>query len=159
MARSLQTDYATIQLTLTLYLVMVAVVLAFPDIVLREMLVHEGDTVEQRALYDRMERSRQNLMNTGLFNTVAVVPIYLDQRHAMVEVTVSERWTIWPSPIFQLADPNFNTWWRAFGRDPAPEGIFRGDQVDAALSAWRTQADAPADRAESCKTPTTPRPR
>ncbi|MFN3874566.1 MAG: BamA/TamA family outer membrane protein, partial [Flavobacteriales bacterium] len=86
-------------------------------IVLRELLVQEGDTVDQRALYDRLERSQQNLMNTGLFNTVTVLPLYLDLRSALVEVNVSERWTIWPSPIFQLADPNFNTWWRTFNHD------------------------------------------
>jgi len=87
-------------------------------IILRELVVLEGDTLEAEALNDRLERSRQNLMNTGLFNTVTVLPLYIDLQHAMVEVTVHERWTIWPSPIFQLADPNFNTWWRTFNRDP-----------------------------------------
>jgi outer membrane protein assembly factor BamA len=29
----------------------------------------------------------------------------------MVEVVVNERWYLWPSLIFDLADPNFNTWW------------------------------------------------
>lgn len=86
-------------------------------IIVREVLVGEGDTLTQTALYERLERSRQNLMNTGLFNTVSVLPVYLDLTHVMVEVSVNERWTIWPSPIFQLADPNFNTWWRTFNRD------------------------------------------
>ena len=86
-------------------------------IILREMLVQEGDTLAEEELTLRMERGRQNLMNTGLFNTVAVLPLYIDAAHAMVEVSVHERWTIWPSPIFELADPNFNTWWRTFGRD------------------------------------------
>ena len=87
-------------------------------IILREMLVQESDTLEATVLTDRMERSRQNLMNTGLFNTVTVLPLYLDLQQAMLEVTVHERWTIWPSPNFKLADPNFNTWWRTFDRDP-----------------------------------------
>lgn len=87
-------------------------------IILRELLVQEGDSFPQQLLYERLERSRQNLMNTGLFNTVTVLPLYIDLRHALVEVTVDERWTIWPAPIFQLADPNFNTWWRTFDRDP-----------------------------------------
>lgn len=87
-------------------------------IVLRELVVQENDTVTAGALYGLLDRSRQNLMNTGLFNTVTVLPVYIDMRHVMVEVTVNERWTIWPSPIFQLADPNFNTWWSTFERDP-----------------------------------------
>lgn len=87
-------------------------------IILRELLVRQGDTLPQQVLYDRLERSRQNLMNTGLFNTVAVLPLFVDMEQAVIEVTVHERWTIWPAPIFQLADPNFNTWWRTFDRDP-----------------------------------------
>jgi outer membrane protein assembly factor BamA len=81
-------------------------------IILRELLVNEGDSLPSAALYDKLERSRQNLMNTGLFNTVNVVPVYIDMRSVLVEVTVNERWYLWPSLTLQLADPNFNTWWR-----------------------------------------------
>ena len=80
-------------------------------IILRELIVHEGDSLSSTALYDKLERSRQNLMNTALFNTVSVQPLYLAPGAAMVEVTVNERWYIWPALIFDLADPNFNTWW------------------------------------------------
>lgn len=61
--------------------------------------------------YTKLERSRQNLMNTGLFNTVALLPVYIDASTVVVEVTVNERWYLWPTIIFDLADPNFNTWW------------------------------------------------
>lgn len=94
------------------------------QIILREMLVTEGDTLEQTALYDRLERSRQNVMNTALFNTVTVVPLYLTANAVMVEVTVNERWTIWPSPIFELADPNFNTWWLTKDFDRVNYGFY-----------------------------------
>lgn len=80
-------------------------------IILRELLVAEGDTISSAELYERLERSRQNLMNTALFNTVSVLPVYLDPRSAIIEVTVNERWYLWPSVTFKLADPNFNTWW------------------------------------------------
>lgn len=80
-------------------------------IIMREMVVYEGDSLDYTTLYAKLERSRQNLMNTGLFNTVYVLPLYLDKRTVMVEVTVNERWYIWPAIIFDLADPNFNTWW------------------------------------------------
>lgn len=74
-------------------------------IILREMLVHEGDSLPAPAFYDQLERSRQNLMNTGLFNTVSVLPLYLDKSTVMVEVTVNERWYIWPSPSSTLPTP------------------------------------------------------
>ncbi len=80
-------------------------------IILRELVFHEGDSMASAVFYEKLERSRQNLMNTGLFNTVTLLPVYLDQNSVMVEVDVNERWYLWPSIIFDLADPNFNTWW------------------------------------------------
>lgn len=93
-------------------------------IILREMVVYEGDSLSHALLYERLERSRQNLMNTGLFNTVSVLPLYLDQRNVMVEVTVNERWYIWPALIFDLADPNFNTWWLTRDLDRVNYGLY-----------------------------------
>lgn len=93
-------------------------------IILREMLVADGDSLSSAELYRRMERSRQNLMNTGLFNTVSVMPLYLDQHSVMVEVTVNERWYIWPALIFDLADPNFNTWWLTKDFDRVNYGLY-----------------------------------
>lgn len=81
------------------------------SVILRELLVHPGDTLNSRLLYEHLERSRQNLMNTGLFNTVAVMPLYTAPDAALIEVTVNERWYLWPAVVFDLADPNFNTWW------------------------------------------------
>ncbi|QQR85227.1 MAG: BamA/TamA family outer membrane protein [Flavobacteriales bacterium] len=86
-------------------------------IILRELTVREGDTLGVKALYRELDRSRQNLQNLGLFNTVQVLPLWVSPTEAIIEVTVNERWYLWPNPIFELADPNFNTWWRT--RDPS----------------------------------------
>ncbi len=80
-------------------------------IILRELLFTTGDTMTGLHFYEKIERGRQNLMNTGLFNTVTLLPLYLDARSVIVEVVVNERWYLWPAVIFELADPNFNTWW------------------------------------------------
>ena len=80
-------------------------------IILRELVFHEGDTLTTDALYEQLERSRQNLMNTALFNSVVLLPTYLPGSDVFITITVNERWYLWPSPIIQLADPNFNTWW------------------------------------------------
>lgn len=93
-------------------------------IILRELVIKEGDSLASDALYERLERCRQNLMNTGLFNTVTVMPLYLDQRSVIVEVTVNERWYIWPALIFDLADPNFNTWWLTKDFDRVNYGLY-----------------------------------
>lgn len=81
-------------------------------IIFRELVFAEGDKMLSDEMYSRLERSRQNLMNTGLFNVVTLLPVYIDQRSVIIEVTVNERWYLWPSVSFQLADPNFNTWWK-----------------------------------------------
>ncbi len=83
-----------------------------PEVILRELTVKEGDTLAAEALYEHLERSRQNLMNTSLFNTVSLLPAYVGGEEVVVEVRVNERWYLWPSPILEVADPNFNTWWR-----------------------------------------------
>lgn len=85
-------------------------------VILRELTVRQGDTLSTTGLYLQLERSRQNLQNLGLFNTVDVLPLWISATEVLVEVTVNERWYLWPSPILELADPNFNTWWRT--RDP-----------------------------------------
>jgi len=93
-------------------------------IIMREMVLREGDTVSAASLYSRLERCRQNLMNTGLFNTVSVSPLYMDPTSVMVEVTVNERWYLWPALIFDLADPNFNTWWLTKDLDRVNYGLY-----------------------------------
>jgi outer membrane protein assembly factor BamA len=87
-----------------------------PRVIQRELLVNEGDTIPSDALYARLERSRQNLLNLSLFNTVDILPLYVSRTEVVVQVRVNERWYLWPSPIIEVADPNFNTWWR-LGRD------------------------------------------
>lgn len=93
-------------------------------IILRELLFAPGDTLTGARFYEKLERGRQNLMNTGLFNTVALLPVYLDPRTVVVEVRVNERWYLWPALIFELADPNFNTWWRMRSLDRVNYGLY-----------------------------------
>lgn len=80
-------------------------------IILRELTFHEGDSLGADELYERLERSRQNLLNLGLFNTVTLLPTFLGPREVFITITVNERWFWWPTPILRFADPNFNTWW------------------------------------------------
>lgn len=93
-------------------------------IILRELLVKEGDTLPADLFYTKLERSRQNLVNTGLFNTVTLLPVYVDMGAVFVEVKVNERWYLWPSLIFDLADPNFNTWWRTRDLERVNYGLY-----------------------------------
>lgn len=86
------------------------------QVLLRELTFTTGDTLGTEELYGRLGRSRENLLNTGLFNTVELLPTYLGPQEVFVTVTVVERWFWWLSPIIRVADPNFNTWW--LNKDP-----------------------------------------
>lgn len=80
-------------------------------IVTRELLFWSGDTLPGVVLQDVMERSRENLLNTALFNFVTIDALPSSKpAHINVEVSMIERWYIWPFPIFELSDRNFNAW-------------------------------------------------
>jgi outer membrane protein assembly factor BamA len=77
----------------------------------RELTFDIGDSLGADELYVRLERSRENLLNLGLFSSVGLLPTFLGPTEVFITVTLTERWFWWPSPILRLADPNFNTWW------------------------------------------------
>lgn len=80
-------------------------------IILRECTFAIGDTIRWSKLREKLERTRQNLLNTHLFNFVTVEPLQIDNYRVIVSITVQERWYTFPYPIFENAETNFNTWW------------------------------------------------
>ncbi len=87
-------------------------------IILRELTFREQDTLAADDVYQRLQRSRENLLNLGLFNSALLMPTYLGPNEVFITITVNERWYWWPQPLLRFADPNFNTWWltRDLGR-------------------------------------------
>ncbi|PJJ74949.1 surface antigen-like protein [Thermoflavifilum aggregans] len=80
-------------------------------IILRELAIHPGDTLPWKQAPALLEEARQRVINTSLFLSVNV---YFKNWHAQqvdIGVDVVERWYIFPVPIFNLADRNFNVWW------------------------------------------------
>ncbi len=80
-------------------------------IILREIELKKGDTVYLHQLLHKIKKSRQNLINRSLFNTVEITPKRHDFNKVDLYVAVTERWYIWPIPILSYADRNFNVWW------------------------------------------------
>lgn len=82
-------------------------------IVLRELMFHSGDTLTVSVLDQLLEKSRENLLNTSLFNFVTYRKNEIGSDPAVADIVFSftERWYIWPWPIIEFADRNFNTWW------------------------------------------------
>lgn len=81
-------------------------------IILRELTFHEQDTLPMYVLESAIERSRQNLMNTGLFNFVEIHYFQTDNGETVLHIELTERWYLWPSPVFEIADRNLNEWWQ-----------------------------------------------
>lgn len=81
-------------------------------VILRELLFKPGDVLPDSVLPDRLERSRQLVMNTGLFNAAQITPEAVEGSTAIdIRIVVEEAWYIYPVPVFELIDRNFNVWW------------------------------------------------
>lgn len=74
-------------------------------------MFQEKDTVLLTDLAEKLSKSRENLLNTSLFNFVTIDTIRTDTVKMNIQITLIERWYLWPAPIFELADRNFNVWW------------------------------------------------
>ncbi len=86
-------------------------------IVLREVELKLDSSYCEDDIERLAQNSADNLMRTRLFNFAELVPTYQDST-VSITIKVTERWYIFPLPVFELADPNFNIWWetRDFNR-------------------------------------------
>ena len=87
-------------------------------IILRELDFNTGDTIQVNDLGERLNENQKRILNTGLF-TLANINVKnwdFEANTADIEIKLTENWYIWPAPIFELADRNFNVWWNDQGR-------------------------------------------
>ena len=86
------------------------------DIILRELDFTVGDTILLEKLPAVLQENEYNVMNTGLFTSTQIS--FKNWEGATNKVTfniaVKEDWYIFPFPIVELADRNFNVWWRDY---------------------------------------------
>ena len=98
------------------------------SIILREIPFSIYDTIQSERLSSELERVKNNLLNTSLFNFVTVDPVYFDDQNISIFITVEERWYWWPIPIFEIQEANFNTWWAEKDFDRANYGLYLSKQ-------------------------------
>ncbi len=86
--------------------------------ILREMDFTVGDTISLRNLQNRLDQNKNYIMNTGLFILMDINIRNWDYSNNRIDLylRVKESWYIYPFPIFELADRNFNVWWEEEGR-------------------------------------------
>lgn len=87
--------------------------------ILREMTLRAGQSVQSSELDTLLKVNANQIYNTELFNEVLVEPVYGEGKALSLEVKVRERWYFIPLVYFELADQNFNVWWKQFDHDLA----------------------------------------
>lgn len=80
-------------------------------IILREMSIEKGQIIYLPDLQLQLTKDESKILNTRLFNTVALTILELSPDKVDIVVRVEERWYFFPVPIFELIDRNFNDWW------------------------------------------------
>ncbi|MCW3077676.1 MAG: surface antigen variable number repeat-containing protein [Bacteroidetes bacterium] len=81
-------------------------------IILRELVKDLNDSIPLTDILYFKKRSEQNIFNTQLFIYDTLYP-FIDHTNKTIEalIVVKERWYIWPVPVFEIQDRNFNSWW------------------------------------------------
>jgi hypothetical protein len=88
-----------------------------PSLILRELEFAPGDSLAIATLGTTLERNGLRLMNLGIFNTALInVSHWRNNNRIVLHITLIESWYVYPAPIFELADRNFNVWWKEFNR-------------------------------------------
>jgi outer membrane protein assembly factor BamA len=83
------------------------------DIILREIAFSQNSSFSASNLEQKIKESRINLINLKLFNFVEISHV-LKGNQAVIIIDLSERWYLWPYPVFEISERNFNSWWDEF---------------------------------------------
>jgi outer membrane protein assembly factor BamA len=83
----------------------------------RYMNIKEGDSISLAVLMNKLDENRRNILNSKLFSKVELKILEWQEANVSIQLKVVEAWYVFPIPIFELADRNFNVWWKDFNRD------------------------------------------
>jgi outer membrane protein assembly factor BamA len=86
-------------------------------IILRELQYRAGSRIAKQGINVELQREASKIFNTNLFVLAEVFHFPVQGDTIDLIVSVVEKWYIYPVPIFELADRNFNEWWQQRGRD------------------------------------------
>ena len=79
-----------------------------PYIILREMVLHQGDSISIKDLNKKLAQSRNQVFNTALFVEVVVYAAEKAGSQIIINVDVKERWYFFPLPHFFFLDNNWD---------------------------------------------------
>ncbi|MFT3740517.1 MAG: BamA/TamA family outer membrane protein [Breznakibacter sp.] len=78
-------------------------------IIIKELAFGIGDTIDAARLDAMAEESKNNLLNTSLFNFVYINFVLNPNRTVVFDITVEERWYLWAFPLFEQSDRNVSS--------------------------------------------------
>jgi outer membrane protein assembly factor BamA len=81
-------------------------------IITRELSFKMHDSIPSDQFLEVLEQSRKNILNTSLFNFVRIDWALENDEDVYLIIHLQERWYLFPAPIFEIDDNNFNTWWQ-----------------------------------------------
>lgn len=87
------------------------------SIILREVTLREGDFIAEHKIFEQLQLTRSNIINTNLFLEVTVSHSIDSSQAADIFINVKERWYWSVLPNLTLADRSFNEWWYERGKD------------------------------------------
>ena len=71
-------------------------------LILRELDISKGDSVQRRMLTSTLDRNRLRVINLGIFLFVSVEAVNGDDpEHIYLNIKVNESWYWFPSPVFE----------------------------------------------------------
>lgn len=78
----------------------------------RELLVAAGQSYASDSLTWLIDQSKNRVLNLNLFNTVEISLDEPSNEDSLltVQISVVEKWFIWPIPFVEFSDRNFNVW-------------------------------------------------
>ena len=78
--------------------------------ILRELSFQIGEEITLKDLNKKLVESELNISNQWLFNFIDITHNIIDSK-VNVNIKVVERWYVWPYPIFEISERNFNVFW------------------------------------------------
>jgi outer membrane protein assembly factor BamA len=86
-------------------------------LILREIQFKAGDSIIIGTINETFQLARQQVYNTTLFHEVVIDLAMISAYEMDVNVTVKERWYLFPLPEFKVIDRSFNEWFVTHNAD------------------------------------------
>lgn len=83
-------------------------------VILQELNIKPNDSIAKSEIKQQLQKARNRIYNLELFNEVKVTfqKCSADTNFIIIDIILTERWYIWPVPVFELRDRNLNIWWQ-----------------------------------------------